>query len=181
MTKRIFFDTKFTGLHQNTTLISLGMISECGRTFYAESTDYDRSQVDDWVMKHVITNLYLNTGYSGSIFKDINIKHMSHAIANYLGEWLNSFYEPLELWGDCLAYDWVLIKELMQKSIDYRGLPKNVYYIPFDICTLFNWKCLDPDIDREKFIGKLPDGKKHNAMYDAVVIKRCYDKLACLK
>ena len=37
---RIFFDTEFTGLHQNTTLISIGCIDENGRTFYAESTDY---------------------------------------------------------------------------------------------------------------------------------------------
>ena len=53
---RIFFDTEFTGLHQNTTLISIGCIDENGRTFYAESTDYDRSQVDDWIQKNVITN-----------------------------------------------------------------------------------------------------------------------------
>ncbi len=32
----IYFDTEFTGLHKNTTLISIGMIAENGRTFYAE-------------------------------------------------------------------------------------------------------------------------------------------------
>jgi hypothetical protein len=37
---KIFFDTEFTGLHQGTTLISIGLISECGKTFYAEFTDY---------------------------------------------------------------------------------------------------------------------------------------------
>jgi hypothetical protein len=31
---KIFFDTEFTGLHQNTTLISIGLISECGKNFY---------------------------------------------------------------------------------------------------------------------------------------------------
>ena len=35
MTK-IFFDTEFTGLHQKTTLISIGLIAETGETFYAE-------------------------------------------------------------------------------------------------------------------------------------------------
>jgi hypothetical protein len=35
---KIFFDTEFTGLHQGTTLISIGLISECGKTFYAEFT-----------------------------------------------------------------------------------------------------------------------------------------------
>jgi hypothetical protein len=46
---KIFFDTEFTGLHQGTTLISLGAISECGKTFYAEFTDYAITQVDDWL------------------------------------------------------------------------------------------------------------------------------------
>lgn len=36
---KIFFDTEFTGLHKDTTLISLGMISEDGRRFYAEFND----------------------------------------------------------------------------------------------------------------------------------------------
>lgn len=34
--RRIFFDTKFTGLHQNTTLISIGLVSDEGERFYAE-------------------------------------------------------------------------------------------------------------------------------------------------
>jgi len=58
-TTKIFFDTEFTGLHQNTTLISLGMISECGKTFYAEFTDYDKSQVDDWIRENVVEKLVL--------------------------------------------------------------------------------------------------------------------------
>ena len=54
---KIFFDTEFTGLHQKTTLISIGLISEDGSTFYAEFTDYDKSQIDDWIEKNVIANL----------------------------------------------------------------------------------------------------------------------------
>lgn len=37
---KVFFDTEFTGLHKNTTLISIGLISEDRRIFYAELTDY---------------------------------------------------------------------------------------------------------------------------------------------
>ena len=44
---KIFFDTEFTGLHKNTTIISIGMIAENGKKFYAESTDYDGKQCDD--------------------------------------------------------------------------------------------------------------------------------------
>ena len=47
MKTKIFFDMEFTGLHQKTTLISIGLIAEDGRTFYAEFNDYDKSQLDD--------------------------------------------------------------------------------------------------------------------------------------
>ena len=43
---KIFFDTEFTGLHQNTTLISNNLISGCCKTFYVELTDYDKSQIN---------------------------------------------------------------------------------------------------------------------------------------
>ena len=65
MTK-IFFDTEFTGLHQNTTLISIGLISECGKTFYSEFTDYDKSQLDDWLQENVINNLIIQDTESGT-------------------------------------------------------------------------------------------------------------------
>ena len=53
----LYFDMEFTGLHQNTTLISLGIVSECGKTFYAELNDYDESQVDEWIKENVIDKL----------------------------------------------------------------------------------------------------------------------------
>ena len=53
-------DSEFTGLHQNTTLISIGLVSECGKTFYAEFNDYDFNQVDDWLKENVINNLQYN-------------------------------------------------------------------------------------------------------------------------
>ena len=56
---KIFFDTEFTGLHQKTTLISLGAITEYDHSFYAEFIDYDHSQVDEWISRNVIQNLIL--------------------------------------------------------------------------------------------------------------------------
>ena len=51
---KIFFDTEFTGIHQNTTLISIGLVTEDDHTFYAELSDYDRNQVDEWLEQNVI-------------------------------------------------------------------------------------------------------------------------------
>ena len=55
---KVFFDCEFTGLHKNTTLVSIGLISEHGQTFYAELNDYDKSQLDDWLKSNVIKNLF---------------------------------------------------------------------------------------------------------------------------
>ena len=54
---KIFFDTEFTGLHKDTTLISIGLIDENGRTFYGEFSDYDESKCDDWIRENVIKHL----------------------------------------------------------------------------------------------------------------------------
>tara|TARA_R110000737_G_C14402777_1_gene454515 strand:+ start:138 stop:686 length:549 start_codon:yes stop_codon:yes gene_type:complete len=179
MTK-IFFDTEFTGLHQNTTLISIGLISECGKTFYAEFTDYDKSQLDDWLQENVINNLIIQDTESGthgesrdSNDKDWKILGDSSKIEFFLQGWLSEF-KDVEIWSDCLAYDWVLFNNIFGTAFD---IPKNVYYIPFDICTLFKIKGIDPDISREEFAGLDEEPQKHNALWDAKVIKKCYEKL----
>jgi hypothetical protein len=62
MTKitKLFLDTEFTGLHQNTTLISLGIISDTGKKFYAEFNDYDDSQIDEWLTDNVLKHLHFD-------------------------------------------------------------------------------------------------------------------------
>jgi len=169
---RIYFDCEFTGLHKKTTLISIGLISEDGRTFYAELTDYDELQIDKWLQENVLNNLYLETGDNQpKTYDNCSIKESKSYVADELVEWLSQF-DSVEMWSDCLAYDWVLFNDLFGHAFN---IPKNVYYIPFDICTLFKIKGIDPDISREGFAGI--DGQKHNALHDAKVIKACYEKL----
>ena len=57
---KIFFDTEFTGLHKDTSLISIVLISEDRRCFYAELTDYDENQCDDWIRENVIKHLNMS-------------------------------------------------------------------------------------------------------------------------
>ena len=175
--KKIFFDTEFTGLHQNTTLISIGLISECGKTFYAEFNDYDFNQVDDWIKENVINKLQYNGIFQklDETNESISYKSTTENIREKLTIWLAQFGE-VEIWSDCLSYDWVLFNQIFGHAFNKT---KNVYYIPFDICTLFKLKGIDPDISREKYgcgehYSEMP---KHNALWDARVIKMCYDKL----
>jgi hypothetical protein len=202
MKTKLFLDTEFTGLHQDTTLISLGFISDCGKTFYAEFTDYDRTQLNDWLEENVISNTWVAinkpiTSMGEVVSKDlkwadVHVFGSSDYIKPFLEEWLSQF-EEVVIWSDCLAYDWVLFNQIWGHAF---SIPENIFYIPMDICTLFEIKGIDPDISREeyceidtllkdslveKFKGCDENGlKKHNALWDAVVIFECYKKLTIL-
>ncbi|WP_270167568.1 3'-5' exoribonuclease domain-containing protein [Paenibacillus sp. SYP-B4298] len=191
---KVFFDTEFTGLHQNTTLISIGMVAEDGRFFYAELNDYDVSQVGEWLKSNVIEKLLFQAPPEGqheywaqsrvkpdvSLHTAWNLQMRGNMaeVVDSLREWLTQF-DNVEIWSDCLAYDWVLFCDLFGGAM---RIPDNVYYIPFDICTLFKAEGVDPDISREEFAaGWLDDPgeapQKHNALWDAKVIKACYRRL----
>jgi hypothetical protein len=173
---RIFFDCEFTGLHQHTTLISIGLVAGDGREFYAEFDDFNRAQVNDWLTANVLCHL---------IFSGHNMRHSdgiltgrsggTRYIASELRKWL-SLFDAVEMWGDVLAYDWMLFCELFDAPDTAERLPRNVYYIPFDIATLMKIKGIDPDISREEFSG-MGTYAKHNAIDDARIIRACYQKL----
>lgn len=178
--KPIFFDSEFTGLHQNTTLISIGLIAETGESFYAELDDYDKTQLDEWLQSNVISKLRLQQKGLTSRGNHSEYYGNKRQLATYLSTWLSQF-EQVEMWSDCLSYDWVLFCQIFGHAFN---IPKNVYYIPFDICTLFKEKGIDPDISREEFtsemINAIAVNKKHNALYDAEVIRLCHRKLSTI-
>jgi len=199
MVTPIFFDTEFTGLHQETTLISIGLVAD-DRTFYAELNDYDEEQLDLWLLEHVISNLKFDPPIEGQQEHSMVTRSQNNPIGNniYQGysielrcdtqglkealtRWLSQF-DNVELWSDCLAYDWVLFNQIWGHAFN---IPENISYIPYDICTLFKIRGIDADINREEFgltslSSWTPDPsqwEKHNALWDARVIKACYQKL----
>ena len=96
---KIFFDTEFTGLHKNTTLISIGLVDENGRTFYAEFSNYDESQCDKWIHENVIKHLKWSkenpiedfVNFSGDL-QYCEVYGCKEYIKEVLAEWL-SIYE----------------------------------------------------------------------------------------
>ena len=160
----IFFDTEFTGLHQHTTLISFGAINESGEeSFYHELNDYDKSQVDAWQQENIFPNLLPHQ-------KPVPREKLKFD----LEDWLKDFGEEIIIWGDCLAYDWVLFCELWGGALN---VPSWINYIPRDLCTLFEIHGIDPDVDRRKFVGHFESRRQHNALFDAVIIRQCYLKI----
>lgn len=185
---KLFVDEEFTGLHQHTSLLSLGIITEHGDQFYAEFTDYDRDQVDEWLRDNVISKMDYQDG--GEIPRDSEevdphfgaftwktYGDTAHVKAR-LEAWLDAMQtaeEPFVLISDCQHYDIVLFMQLWGGAMN---IPDSIYYIPFDISTMFFMEGIDPDINREEYAevgGEVLE--KHNALWDAVIIRRCFQKL----
>lgn len=181
---KIFLDTEFTGLHKNTTLISLALVAESGEEFYAEFTDYDTTQVNDWITKNVLSKLLGNLPDVSAVditMKVIKVSGNKTDIAMALRKWFtNDHFKSVEIWADVLAYDWVLFCDLFGGAFN---IPDNIFYAPFDLATLFRIKGLiEPvsqykkDISRFDFSGA-DKSKQHNALEDARTEKICFEKL----
>jgi len=184
-TEIIFLDTEFTGLHSSSTLISLGMVCQSGKTFYAEFTDYDTTQISPWLKENVINKLQGNlpVAATGVITgNEVAVCGSRETIATVLRQWLAQF-GVIEIWADVPAYDWILFCQLFGGAMH---IPKNIFYAPFDIATLFRIKNLiepvgkyERDISRHEFAG-IDTGNQHHALNDALVVKACYKKLMML-
>ena len=180
----IFFDTEFTGLHKNTSLISIGLIDEVGRTFYAELTDYDKSQVNDWILENVIEHLVCNKpGNRGKVGTSVFgnktlVIGDKYKVKNELTNWLSE-YDEVQLISDVCHYDMVLFIDIFG---DAFSIPHNVSAVCYDInqdIAEYNGTSNKEAFDesRENFIerqGISIEGDKHNALYDAMVIKEIY-------
>lgn len=99
----IFFDTEFTNLHVSSKLISIGLISEDGKEFYAEITDtYLKLHCTDWVKENVLT--LLDASEEQRMTRD--------EMAIQLRAWIQGFNEPVTLACDSEAWDWRWIQKL---------------------------------------------------------------------
>ena len=192
---KIFFDTESTGLHKDTTLISIGMVDEDGRSFYAEFSDYDESQCDKWIHENVIKHLKWSkegpiedfVNYSGDL-NYCEVYGCKEYIKEVLADWLSK-YDEVELISDCCHYDMVLFIDIFGSAWTIPAIVNPVCHdINQDIAKHFKITEREAfDLSREGIIEEdnkktekalLPDdwkitieGDKHNALYDAKVIK----------
>lgn len=182
---KLFFDTEFTGLHKNTTLISIGIVSSDDREFYAEFTDYNKKDVDEWIDANVIENLYLKDMKPEERKEKGYVLGTRREVMKALAEWISHF-DTVELVSDVCHYDMMLFIDLFGSAFD---IPRKVCPACHDInqdIALYNGISLREafDLNREEFIKdaySLEDldfpvsNNKHNALYDAYVIKEIYE------
>lgn len=205
----LYFDTEFTGLHKNTTLISIGIVTDQGYEFYAEFNDYDSLQLNTWINNNVISNLILS-GDNSKASKIINEPLRKNVVGNkyqirqLLLEWLdNIFYkhnERMLFISDVCHYDMVLLIDLL--GDDAFSIPSYITPACYDINQLIFDKLIKPkydsnvesylfnhafNIERESIINSEDfhvtelDMSKHNSLYDAKCIKSIYNNLINLK
>lgn len=197
---KIFFDTEFTGLHKDTTLISLGCVAEDGKTFYAEFTDYDGTQCNNWIRENVIQHLIVSKDgidrwvhYASEQLKSTEacvrtngyctiMRGNRDLIAVELRDWLKQF-DSVQFISDVCHYDFVLLIDLFGTAFD---LPENVsascHDINQDISRHYSISEREAfDKSREEIAAELCSGEisgvKHNALYDARVIKAIYEEI----
>lgn len=198
---KLFFDTEFTQLHQRTTLISIGIIAENGQGFYAELTDYDRTQVNDWLQENVIDKLLWEkkaiTREPCKVFKFLKenniecIYNCSSVVAQQLERWIDKNFDAVEWVSDVSHYDFVLLIDLLYKNALY--IPDNhtasCHDINQDIAKWIGGENSQRDafnFSREALVTKefmeLNKGildclGKHNALYDAILVKGIHENL----
>lgn len=168
-----FYDTEFKEDGRTIDLISLGIVSGDGRTFYAVNNEFDTRRVaaDNWLMKNVMSSIaheqFVVADFEGKpLVRDIYVtdpaamtkKEMGHALLDFffgpgaLGGKKNS----IELWHWYGAYDHVALCQVWGAMMD---MPEGIPWYSNDIKTLHQ---------KAGFIQlpKQPPGL-HNALEDA--------------
>lgn len=154
---KYFFDTEFLEDGKTIDLISIGIVSESGETYYAcaSDADWDRIKRHEWLSQNVLPHLPVDQSHwrpKAQIAKEI---------AQFVGEF------P-EFWADYSAYDWVVLCQL--------------YGTMFDLPETWPMYCRDVQLLKEiAGIKEFPvlNDKEHDALADAMEVKARFD--ICIK
>lgn len=167
---RYFYDTEFIEDGRTIDLISIGIVAEDGREFYAVNRDapWRRIAENDWLMANVVPSLP-QVEYdpnSWPIDSCSPLVWSQGRIARQVREFLLADGKP-ELWAWYAAYDHVALCQLFGRMIDLPdGLPMYTNDIKQECDRLGN-----PALPEQ------PDGV-HNALADARHNKVRMDYLA---
>lgn len=150
---KFWFDTEFYEDGKSIELISIGVVSDDGREYYAETPGaYNLSGRSDWLLENV--RPHLRGGFTTKARSNI-----AREIVEFAGE------RP-EIWAYYADYDWVALCQLYGRMID---LPKGWPMFCRDVKQL----CVsmgDPKLPKQS-------GTEHDALADARWTKEAWDFL----
>lgn len=194
MSTRYYIDTEFIDTGTVIDLISIGIVGEDGREYYAQSSEFNIDKANYWVRENVIMHLDLcphvavpsTSQYSlGTLYgvqgqhKDVMTLHpdcpwrmryqMMYEVAHFLQPALgqpDDEHEPFELYGWCSAYDFVALCQLFGTMMDLPlGWP---HYIRDLQHVLDDLSIADEELPQQ-------ESGVHHALEDARHIKRLWE------
>lgn len=108
---RYWFDTEFQDDGFTIALISIGVVAEDGREYYAVSSDYDHGRATNWLLQNVIPQLGEGENKPRK------------CIRQELEAFLSREGTP-EFWAECGEYDWIVLRQLFGTLTDWpQGWP----------------------------------------------------------
>lgn len=157
---KYWYDCEFMEDGITIELLSIGVVAEDVREFYAVNEDADLLKANDWVKENVLSKLAREWG---GFRRSFPIEVIRDALTCFMSPTLHG--KP-EFWGYYSAYDHVVLCQLFGKMVD---LPEGWPMYTNDIKQLC-YSLGDP---------KLPDEGKdeHNALFDARWNKKAYEFL----
>ena len=100
---RYFYDCEFIEDGRTIELVSIGVIAQDGREFYAVSTEFNPDRAAPWVRRHVLTKLPPPSDRAWRTRTAIRMQLYAFLAAPGL---------PIELWAWYAAYDHVVLAQL---------------------------------------------------------------------
>jgi len=173
--KLVFIDLEFTGEHAYTTPVSFGLVTLDDQELYITLNDYSEDQVTDWLRNNVLNKIDANKSLTK---KEAYIK-ISSFLKNY------SKGEKIHCVSAGKGQDMTLLEQLY-----HEGFPNLKYFhalhcLPdylnhsehFDLHTIFYLAGIKEPYIREDYANLEIKNEKHNALYDAKIVKECFLKL----
>lgn len=149
---RLFLDTEFTDFIDSE-MISIGIVDENGREFYAESTQFRREACSLFVNEIVIPLL--------GQWPDAVVGTQEH-IAHRLAEWLEPYRDGGAIISVDYATDWHLFIDLMAGT---------------GVMEFINGQLIWTDLDKQRISDWWTETglPQHHALYDARANRIGYD------
>ena len=165
--RRYFIDAEFheSGYGDPIKMISLGVVCDDGREFYAVAADgWNKDNVSDWLKQNVLLHLHavsVDADVPGSMESVDRRCEIAERLARFIQE------EPTgkpEIWGYYSAYDWVVVCQLFGRMID---LPKHFPKHCLDIKQMC-WERGNPTLPKQQSVAHnaLSDARHNKAMFE---------------
>jgi hypothetical protein len=147
---RYFYDCEFIEDGRLVDLVSIGVVDEHGREFYAISTEFDDSRAIPWVRRNVLDKL---PSPSDKAWR--SRERIRDDLYEFLMEPVRGRDEQIELWAWYAAYDHVVLAQLWGAM---PALPREIPRFTKDLRQLWDDKDRPP----------LPTAAgRHDALVDA--------------